>query len=173
MLADYYVEAKSRKEIRGLANLLRNKLGLQDVLWIPIVELLDILAETIEEFSYEVVPDNELANEIHAETDIVTGHIKIKESVYVRACDGEGRDRMTIAHEIGHFFMLCLCGFKLHRNYENNIIPAYKDPEWQAKCFAGEFMVGKHLINDMDIFEIANKCGVSLDAAGYQCAHND
>jgi hypothetical protein len=116
-LSDYIVESKSRKELRRLARVLRKHLGLENELWIPIVELLDVLAEVFSDFSYEIVGDNELPNGTHAETDIRTGHIKIKESVYLRACNGEGRDRMTIAHEIGHYFTLCFCGFSLQRNF--------------------------------------------------------
>ena len=112
-MPEYIVEPKSRKALRQLADMLRNKLGLSGELWIPIVELLDVLAEVFEDFSYEIVPDSDLSPGIHAETDVHTGHITIKESVYERACDGEGRDRMTIAHEIGHYFTLCFCGFKL------------------------------------------------------------
>lgn len=110
-MIDYAVEAKSRKDLRMLANILRKRLGLQDCLYIPIVELLDLLPDLFDGFSYEIVPDNELGKNTHAETDIRTGHIKIKESVYERACAGKGRDRMTIAHEIAHYFTLCFSRF--------------------------------------------------------------
>ena len=104
--------------MRQLADMLRHELGLNSELWIPIVELLDVLAVIFKDFSYEIVPDSDLPPTIHAETDIHTGHTTIKESVYERACSGEGRDRMTIAHEIGHYFTLCFCGFNLHRNFQ-------------------------------------------------------
>ena len=87
-MPEYIVEPKSRKALRQLADMLRNKLGLSGELWIPIVELLDVLAEVFEDFSYEIVPDSDLSPGIHAETDVHTGHITIKESVYERACDG-------------------------------------------------------------------------------------
>ena len=167
-MTEYIVEPKSRMDLRCLANVLRNHLGLQNELWMPIVELLDILSELFDDFSYEIVSDNELPKNTHADTDIRTGHIRIKESVYERACDGEGRDRMTIAHEIGHHFTLCFCGFKLQRNFSKSDVPRYQDPEWQAKCFAGEFMVGKHLTQRMSRLEIAVACGVSLEAADIQ-----
>ena len=112
-MSDYIVEAKSRNDLRALANILRKRLRINDYLRVPIVEILDILPEIFDNFNYEIVPDNELPAGTHADTDIRTGHIRIKESVYDRACDGEGRDRMTIAHEIGHYFTLCFCGFKL------------------------------------------------------------
>ena len=101
---NYMVEAKSRFDLRQLARLLREHLHLDEVLYFPIVELLDVLTELFDDFSYEIVEDSALPKKVHADTDIRTGHIRIKESVYEGACNGEGRDRMTIAHEIGHYF---------------------------------------------------------------------
>lgn len=167
-MTKYIVEPKSRSDMRAYANLLRRKLGLTDVLYFPIVELLDSLAEIFPEFSYEIVPDHVLGKDIHADTDIRTGHVRIKESVYERACDGEGRDRMTIAHEIGHYFTLCHCGFRLTRNFGKTEVPCFKDPEWQSKCFAGELMIPYQLTKDMNPARIARVCGVSFDAALYQ-----
>lgn len=171
-MTEYLVEPKSRRDIRAWANLLRKHLKIGNLLYVPVVQLLDILAEVFAgSFSYEIVPDEYFAEDTHADTDVRTGHIRIKESVYERACDGEGRDRMTIAHEIGHFFMLCYGGFKLRRNFGNDDVKPYEDPEWQAKCFAGEFMISGQLTMKMNPWEIADKCGVSLDAAIYQYRH--
>ena len=172
-MGEYIVEGKSRKDLRYLAMILRKHLGLENRLWVPIVELLDVLAEILDGFSYEIVPDSALPPGTHAETDIRTGHITIKESVYERACNGEGRDRMTIAHEIGHFFTLCFCGFKLQRNFAKQEVKHFNDPEWQAKCFAGEFLVPYHLTGNMTAAEIASACGVSYDAADYQLNHRN
>lgn len=166
-MAHYTVEPKSRKHLREFAKLFRHHFGLDNAIRIPIVHLLDILSEKFESFNYEVVDDSELPKAIHAETNIITGVIRIKESVYNRACDGEGRDRMTIAHEIGHWFTLCYCGFTLQRSFDKNI-PSYMDPEWQAKCFGGEFMISFDLTESMTAEEIAHKCGVSEDAARIQ-----
>ena len=135
------------------------------------VELLDVMTELFDDFNYEVVEDKVLSKKVHADTDIRTGHIRIKESVYEGACNGEGRDRMTIAHEIGHYFTLCFCGFRLERNFSGGKIPAFRDPEWQAKCFAGELMVPAHRVKGMDAYEIADQCGVSYDAACVQYKH--
>ena len=172
-MSEYIVEAKSRKDLRNLAFILRKHLGLENRLWVPIVELLDVLSEFLEGFSYEIVPDSSLSPGTRAETDIRTGHITIKESVYERACNGEGRDRMTIAHEIGHFFTLCFCGFKLQRNFAKQEVKHFNDPEWQAKCFAGEFLVPYHLTGNMTAADIASACGVSYDAADYQLNHRN
>ena len=90
---------------------------------------------------------------------------------YDGACNGEGRDRMTIAHEIGHYFTLCFCGFKLERNFGGGKIITFRDPEWQAKCFAGELMVPAHRVKGMTVDKIAEKCGVSFAAASVQHKH--
>ena len=78
-MTKYIVESKSRSDMRAYANLLRRKFGLTEVLYFPIVELLDSLAEIFPEFSYEIVPDHVLGKNIHADTDIRTGHVRIKE----------------------------------------------------------------------------------------------
>lgn len=170
-MSNYMVEAKSRENLRKLARILREHLKLDDVLYFPVVELLDVLTEIFDDFNYEVVEDTVLSKKVHADTDIRTGHIRIKESVYDGACKGEGRDRMTIAHEIGHYFTLCFCGFKLERNFSGGKPPIFRDPEWQAKCFAGELMVPAHLVKGMSKFEITRRCGVSFDAACVQYKH--
>ncbi len=162
----YAVEGKTRTELRKLANNFRKLLKLDCELYFPIVQLLEIMPECFPNFSYEIVMDDELPKDKHAETDIVTGHIRIKETVYVRACNGEGRDRMTIAHEIAHFITLCVCGFKLARCFSRP--ESFEDPEWQAKCFAGELMISKYLVGDMLPHQIVTSCGVSYDAAKYQ-----
>lgn len=170
-MSNYMIEPKSRDDLRNLARQFRKLLHLEDELYFPIVELLDVMTEIFDDFNYEIVEDNVFSENVHADTDIKTGLIRIKESVYEGACNGEGRDRMTIAHEIGHYFTICVCGFKLTRNFSEKRIPAFQDPEWQAKCFAGELMVAAHLVKDMNEFEIAKRCGVSYDAAHVQYKH--
>lgn len=167
-MSDYVVEPKSRGQLRNLANAFRDKLGLHDVLYFPIVELLDLMGEFFKDFSYEIVPDTEFPPEIHGDTNILKNHIRIKESIYLGACNGNGRDRMTIAHEVGHYITLCFCGFSFQRNFEQKAVQAYESPEWQAKCFAGELLVPAHLTYSLTPEEIEDKCGVSYAAACYQ-----
>ena len=167
-MTQYIVEPKSRHDIRTLTRNFRGLLGLDDEIRFPIVESLDVLSEVLPGFNYEIIEDDQLPAEIHADTDILTGNVRIKQSIYERACNGEGRDRMTIAHEIGHFVMLRICGFKLERNFSGKAVDTCRDPEWQAKCFAGELLVPAHLVKDMNTVEISKRCGVSLDAAEIQ-----
>ena len=167
-MSEYVVEPKSRLSLRRLANAFRDKLGLHDCLYFPIVELLDLMCEMFKGFSYEIVPDSEFPPGVHADTDIIKQHIRIKESVYEGAVNGNGRDRMTIAHEIGHYFTLCFCGFTFQRNFSQIEILPYRSPEWQAKCFAGELLVPAHLTYNMTPWDIETSCGVSSLAARYQ-----
>ncbi len=168
---NYSVEARSREDLRRLAHILREHLELDNEIRVPIVELLDILPEIFGDFSYEIVEDSQMNIGVHAETNIATGHIMIRESVYEGACDGNGRDRMTIAHEIGHYITLCICDFKLQRNFKEDDIKSYNDPEWQAKCFAGELLIDCRLTSGMSVDEVATACGVSRAAAAYQLSH--
>ena len=164
----YRVEPKSRVELRAYARSFRKHLQLDNELYFPVVELLDVMPDIFHGFSYEIVSDDELPQNVHADTDIVKGHIRIKESVYDAACAGEGRDRMTIAHEIGHYFLIYYCAFRLERNFGGRKIRSFEDPEWQAKCFAGELLIPKHLTSEFVPCEIAKRCGVSFDAAVVQ-----
>lgn len=165
---DYSVEPRSRADLRELASQFREILGLDDRLYFPVVELLDVLEVAIKGFSYSIVPDDTLPANKHADTNVYTGEIRIKESVYEEARAGNGRDRMTIAHEIAHFITLCLLGFKLCRTVGSGKPKPYEDPEWQAKCLAGELLIPYALTADMTAGEIAEKCGVSLTAAEYR-----
>ena len=167
-MSEYMVEAKSRFDLRNLALAFRKKLGLADCVFFPVVDILDVMCEIFKKFSYDIVEDGLFPPGIHADMDIKKEQIRIRESVYNGACDGNGRDRMTIAHEIGHYLTLCFCDFTLKRNFEEKEIPAYCSPEWQAKCFAGELLIPKHLTSSMSIREIEEKCGVSHAAASYQ-----
>lgn len=168
---NYTAEPKSRLDLRTLALIVRQFLNLENEKYFPIVELLDVFSEIFKDFSYEIVKDSELLPNVHADTDMRTGHIRIKESIYDGACAGSGRDRMTIAHEFSHFLMLFVMGFKLQRNLSKEKPVAYCDPEWQAMCLAGELLVPAHLMKGSSISEIVKECGVSYDAAAYQYRH--
>lgn len=155
-------------DLRRLAKKIREMLDLKNELYFPIVEVLEILHKFDEDAHYEIVEADELEENEHAVTDIVTKTIKIREDVYEGACNGVGRDRMTIAHEFAHFITLCVCGFRLARSFDDFDVPPYRDPEWQAKCLAGELMIDSDLVKEMSWSEVTEQCGVSYDAAKLQ-----
>ncbi len=164
----YSVEPKSRKDLRRLAKEIRKKFGLDKEVYFPVVQLLEALPSVYKDFNYEIVEDSDLSKKTHALTDINEKVIKIKESVYDAACEGSGRDRMTIMHEICHYITLCQLNFTLARSFEQDEIPVFCDPEWQAKCLAGEIMMPADKIYDMNPDEVSEKCGVSWPAAVFQ-----
>lgn len=155
-------------ELRRLAKKIREMLDLTNELYFPIVEVLEILHKFDEDAHFEIVEADELEENEHAVTDIISKTIKIRSDVYEGACNGVGRDRMTIAHEFAHFITLCVCGFRLARSFGNVDVPPYCDPEWQAKCLADELMIDSDLVKGMSRSEVSEKCGVSYDAAKLQ-----
>lgn len=164
--------ACSRKNIQGLVRMLKEQIGVEDELYFPIVQFLEIaLPKLIPEFWLEVAPVSEMGIK-HGETFPSKGLIRIREDVYNRAIEGEGRDRLTIAHEIGHLFLHDDNYISLCRLQPNEKLKAYEDPEWQADAFGGELLASSYLIKGMNEHEVAQKCGVSLSAARCQLRHS-
>ena len=90
--------------------------------------------------------------------------MRIRSDVYEGAIQGNPRDRFTLCHEVGHWF--------LHQpdsiSFARGNVPRYRDPEWQANTFAAELMAPYELVKDMTISEIMEKCGMSMQAATIQ-----
>ncbi len=160
----------SRKDLRSIAKMIRKKLKIRKK-YFPIVEVLDLIADRIEQFRYEIIEDTQfpLSYETHAYWDPCEKTMKIRESVYDGACEGKGRDRMTVAHELGHFLLHSHQTPKMCRTVASKEIPAYKSSEWQAKAFAAELLMPYRKIKIYDTPEsLAKTFGVSMDAAEYQ-----
>lgn len=163
----YVVEGKSRKELNDFAQYFRKYLHVNSYFF-PVVQTLEAIGCIVEGAHFEVLPDKDFPDGEHGYTDITTKTIYLRESVYDGACEGKGRDRMTVMHEIAHLLSFTVYNFKLARSFREDSIPAYMDPEWQAKCLAGAIMMDNELIRGMSAEDVALKCGVSLDAARYQ-----
>ncbi|MEM8833794.1 MAG: ImmA/IrrE family metallo-endopeptidase [Pseudomonadota bacterium] len=94
--------------------------------------------------------------------------IIIREDVYERACEGCGRDRMTIIHEVGHTCLHAPENVEFARSFDGPI-PAFRSAEWQAKAFAAELIVPHDLLESgMRVSDVAETFGVSSEAASYQ-----
>lgn len=160
----------SRVKIRGMAKLFRKRIGISEIEPVDIIEVLDIkMPQLYPELSVEIVEKEDMHN-LHGLTIPDKNEIRIREDVYDGAVNGNGRDRMTIAHEIFHFIfhrgnnIVSLEG--LGRSASN--LPAYKNAEWQANAFAGELLMPSCKIKDMTIDEIMKEYGVSSEAARMQ-----
>ncbi len=163
----------SRLMLRNIANKFRERFC-QDNLYINVLAIIEIFPIYFQKCIIVIVPDNELDEGIPSaiEKQVCQGEdkyiIKIKESVYERAYNGSGGDRMHIIHEMSHYILIEEYDFKpiTARSY-GNIRVRYKpcSIEWQAKALAGEIMMPYELTKGMIAEEISIKCGVSIDAA--------
>ena len=157
-------EPRSRENIINTVQLIKSSLGLENTLCFPVLEFVELILSQIDtSFNFVVLESKEMSDK-YAYYEPSTNTMYVRNDVYDRAYSNNPRDRFTIAHEIGHYF--------LHRNgvYFSRIdgvanIVTYCDPEWQANTFASELLMASHLIVDMDIPEIQQKCMTSFEAS--------
>lgn len=165
-LLDKIAKPLSRKKIRTITNLIRELCGLKQNLEFPILNFLEhILPQLFDGFYFEVVNDTDLNCEAIAYPGL--NKILIRQSVYDGACTGYPRDLFTLAHEIGHLFLHGETSVSFSRRNSETIKP-YEDPEWQANTFAGELLAPPHLIKNLSIQEVTQKCKVSRQTAEIQ-----
>ena len=155
---------RSRSTIRQMAIWVRKQLNMEDCLEFPILEVIELLAADEEEaFDYEIVSEGEMTD-TYGTTNTMSNIMRIRENVYDGAAMGNARDRFTLCHEFGHWF--------LHQpenvSFARGDIPKYCDPEWQANTFAAELMIPYYLVKGMSTEAIVKKCGVSYTCAEIQ-----
>lgn len=155
----------SLEQIREKASAFRKIFGLTENGYVDIVKVL----ETLQEYGVEIeiAPVHEMENK-HGQTYPAKPKIVIREDIYERACEGHGRDRLTIAHEIGHLFLHGTEKISLARVEKEYEVPTWCDPEWQANAFAGELLAPFRFIKELSISDIQAKYGVSATAAKVQ-----
>lgn len=158
----------SREKIRNFTKMVREAMGLHDELNFPIMSFLENVMQEIDpNFYFEIVTREEMG-ECFGVAYPDEHKIVLREDVYNGAIEGDGMHRFTVAHEIGHFLLHGNRSVALARIDPKEKIPAYKDPEWQASCFAGELLMPAELIKNMDWLEIVDACEVSPSAARVQ-----
>ncbi|MDO5295159.1 MAG: ImmA/IrrE family metallo-endopeptidase [bacterium] len=158
----------SRIEIRKIAYIIRAIADTLNSPYFPIIYFIEhTLPRDMPEFNYEIVNLQDMPHN-HAETHPDQNLIQIREDVYLRAIKGCGRDRFTLAHELGHLLLHRANCISLCRLAPNKRLKPYENPEWQANAFAGELLMPIDIIKDMSIYQICHQCGVSADAARCQ-----
>lgn len=154
---------RSREKIRRIADIVR---AVSKDICFPVVHFLEyVMPQIYDGFYLEIVEDSELPDCL-AKTIPKEKRILVREDVYNGAIAGNGRDRFTLAHEIGHYFLHQDIEVAYHRRLENLV--TYKDPEWQANVFAAELLMPRDAIRNMSIDEISRVCKVSYKAAQIQ-----
>ena len=119
---------------------------------------------------FKVVEDEELGTvDGKTEFSVDTVTITCKRCVEERAAVGVGRDRMTLAHELGHAVMHSREAAFRHTGATGTTsisgISAYESAEHQAKVFAAAFLIHDDVAARMSAKEISEHFGVSLEAA--------
>jgi hypothetical protein len=123
------------------------------------------------ELIYKIVPDDQMGDkdgrtEFTADAVIIS----VKQSIHQKAVWGDGRSRMTLAHELAHGVMHF--GVTQHRGAGAIGTTAYsrsdasRSAEHQAKVFASAFLIDDEVAATLPSAEdISTEFGVSLKAA--------
>lgn len=162
-----YARPLSSAQIEKITKIVRSAFGLENDLLFPVEKFIEVALPAIYPgFSYDYVSPKEMDFNTYAYFDPINNIMRIREDVYARACEGSGRDRFTLAHEIGHC-ILNRDGVNMHRNTSNQAPKPYEDPEWQANEFASLILMPRDLIRKYNLSprEISLKCKTSLTAA--------
>jgi hypothetical protein len=168
----FEVPPLSRKAIREYTDRIRRQLEINEP-WFPIVEVIELVVPSIFSGFYLDVRDQaEMAEQFgtgcHGMTFPDEKVMHIREDIYQRARRGEGRDRLTLAHELAH--LLLHSGQRFARRASQETKP-FRQSEWQANCFAGELLVSyRHIGTCQSPEDVAGLFGVSVAAAATQWA---
>lgn len=157
-------EPRSRANIRKMTKNLRELVGFEKCTRFPVVEFIEfILANPENGIDLEIMDPEEM-QDTYGTTNTGSNKMCIRSDVYEGAIKGDPRDRFTLCHEVGHYF--------LHQpgsiSFARGNVPRYQDPEWQANTFAGELLAPYDLVKNMNVEEIMEKCGMSRQAATIQ-----
>lgn len=122
----------------------------------------ELLPEFLSGFELHILEKHELGND-HGRTYPDKLQIHLRKDVYDQACQGHGRDRFTLAHELGHLFLHRGIAFARAMDGSTKI---YQNSEWQANTFASALLIDEgHLRQCRSLDDVVDRFGVSLDAA--------
>lgn len=172
MADEFYVgRALTAAALARIAEAVRAKFGVADKTWVDVVDIVELeLPKIIKGYRFVVKPDGEMSTPAYTNYDPVS--IVVSESVYVAACEGDNRSRMTIAHELGHVLLhSSFFGTKhnMHRSDSSKRIGQAKgahSSEYQAKRFAAFLLAPKSISEKYsDARKLASDTGISITAA--------
>jgi Zn-dependent peptidase ImmA (M78 family) len=169
MIEDFIVEARSAKKIEEIALAWRDTLGVPNE-WAPnmIALIENRLPRFFPKFALIARSDADLG-EAEAFTEFSPPQIIVRKSVYLKAAHGDGRDRMTMAHELGHLVMHAGVQANARMIAGNKPAPTFqifRSAEWQARKFASLFLMPTHIVREfVSAVQLAQCCLVSQQAA--------
>lgn len=163
----YEVPPKRRRDLITTAEELRAGLRI-DTPYFPILEVIEFGLPSIwPEFTFSLGEMDEMGDD-HGLTFPDDHEIRLRADVYEGVREGKGRDRFTLAHELGH--LLLHSGVAMARNMRAaSEVPPYRSSEWQANSFAGALLVPISAAKQARTAQsVAELCGVTLQAAEVQ-----
>lgn len=160
--------ADIRRQAEDVRRLVNRVLG-KDEPYFDIVRFMDVMMpEGVPDFVLQIC-DEDVLGDAHGMTFPEQKLIRIRSDVFERAQAGCGRDRMTMAHELGHYVLHATPGLARRSPSASPAHPRYANSEWQADVFGGELLVGAgHVAPTDSIDAVAKRFGVSLQAAEVQ-----
>ncbi len=163
------VSPKRIVDIRAVASNIRHIFGITNHVYCDIVQIMEYFgSDYLPDYGYEIISDTDpVLKGKFAETFPQDKIIRIKESVYNKACEGDGQSRFTIAHELGHLSLGHKEDISFSRQTKDfpKFLEPWRDSEWQADVFAAELLMPYPMVKNMSTQEIIKSCGVSFSAA--------
>jgi hypothetical protein len=158
----------SRAGLEDIGWRIRELLGFTKERWLPVPHIIEHMLPQLygDDFVFRV---EEIADmgENHGFADPNGCELVLRADVYDGLVDGRGRDRMTAIHEMSH--LILHRQNRLFRRMREEPPPAFRDPEWQAKCLAGTTMMPIRLLEgSKTVSQIVEEFGVSDIAATYR-----
>lgn len=163
----FEVPPLSRSGILTAATGLRDALRInQD--YFPIGHVVESLIPKVwPDFSFEVKGFDEMGDD-HGRTYPESAELWLREDVYQGVREGKGRDRFTLAHELGHLLLHQQPGMARSMKPARTV-KIYQNSEWQANSFAGALLIPVATAQRYRTAEaIAEVCGVTIPAAEAQ-----
>jgi Zn-dependent peptidase ImmA (M78 family) len=158
--------AISWKKIAQITNSLRYELGLADVRYFPVIEVLEQVLDQKLDLVRVDVEDDAVMGDTEGFADPAGEFIRFSERVYRAAYKHKPRARWTVAHEMGHFFLHARKPLSRVSGAHIDTIKPFECPERQAHQFAAELLIPRHLVaGSMTKAEISREFGVSEEAA--------
>lgn len=163
----FEVPPASRARIEALTASIRAHFKINTPFF-PLLEVVELwLPRVWPEFDFSLGEHEEMGND-HGRTFPGQDHIRIRADVYDNIRQHKGRDRFTLAHELGHLFLHN--DPALARNIRRTAdIEVFRSSEWQANSFAGSLLMPlDYLQRASSSAAVATDCGVTLDAVRVQ-----
>ena len=145
----------SRIQVREISKFARRMLKIKTVKF-PVLKALEKLIDKFpNNLFYRILPDDEFETNVMAEL-VPEGNdvycIKIRETVYEKAVNGDRASLGFICHEMCHFILIHIfdagpvmyvnvSGLAYARSFKDKELPRYKSMEWQAMALCGEIMI--------------------------------